>query len=70
RPHSDFPQWRKPPKHSPCLSEILITIGLFENDEQRASSRPSPKEKAIRARALLFGDADNIGLFKNDEQRY
>jgi hypothetical protein len=37
---------------------------------REASSRPSPKEKAIRAQPSLIGNSNSIGAFENVEQRY
>ena len=34
-PHPDLLPRRRPSEHSPRFSEMPITIGLFENDEQR-----------------------------------
>jgi len=36
---------------------MVITIGNSENAEQGASSRPPPKEEAIKAQPSLFEDS-------------
>jgi hypothetical protein len=55
RPHLTSPKERN--KAQPSLSETLYSIGVFENVEQKASSRPSPKEKATNTQPSLFGNA-------------
>ena len=37
---------------------------------RKASSRSSPKEKAILAQPMLIADTDYIGIFESVKQRY
>jgi hypothetical protein len=59
-PHPDLLQKRRPSEHSPRFSEILITIGNFENGGQRYKDDVVVMKFgfAMEHRSFSFGEGD------------